>query len=113
MLVLLFAVTNYFAFLEILENCLVAPLESYLHSLGYLFSIKEPFSLIGKFLPGVPVLTFVSKLNNDDEFRSRAKDFYSSIQTLQLLILSFLLPGLLLIQNKFYGDVKETNSLGN
>lgn len=107
--VVFLVVVAYFNLFDLIEVAFLDPLDNYLHSIGYFFSLKGLFSWIWNIIiPTSSVIGFVININNEN-FKTKAMEVYEIITVSQLTILLFLLPPLLYLENKFYGRLLNTN----
>ena len=108
--VMLMVIINYNAVIEILGTCLLQPLNDYAHSLGYVLNLKDEILFVfQKLVPVGVVLTFLLEVSSKT-FRVKMHTLYNSINNLQLIILSVLLPGLLYLQNHFLSHFLALNT---
>lgn len=99
---LLFAAVNYYAFIQISKEALGAT-DIYLKSIGYYFGVSTIFNLVMTWmLPPLALLGYVH-VSSRKEFFKAINKLYSVVSVPVLLVLLFLLPTLLFIQNWFYG----------
>jgi hypothetical protein len=113
LLCLIFIVVNYFVLMDLIEGLVIVPLRNYLQTLGCYIDIQKIFSWVfQKILPAIPFLSFFIKIEKEN-FRNKINNFYSTINILQLLLLTVLLPFLLYMQNKglkIMYNLKENNN---
>ena len=106
-LVAFLVVVAYLNLYDLIDQGILTPVDAYLNSLGYNFSIKSPFKLVWNLLlPIAGVVNFVININNEN-FKAKALEIYDATTIHQLLILMVLLPSLLYLENKFYGRLKD------
>ena len=110
-IIILLAIINYFAFIEILDKTLITYIENILISLGYLLPIRKILSfLFNLVIPGIPVIGFVVDIGKRD-FSNKLKKIYSRITNAQLILLSILMPFLLYLQNHFYINLMNLQNI--
>lgn len=107
---LLMIVVNYFALFELLEKSLISPLSDYLHSIGYYFSLQEPFLWVWRLvIPAASVFGYAIGIKNES-LKDRIIGIYEAVTLLQLVALIILLPILLYLQNRIFGKIIDTKN---
>ena len=108
----MFVVINYIAFAQIIDKLFIVQLNSYLITKGCYIDIQSFFDWFIKLFPGVPILSFLYKIQNEN-FKNKFDNFYTTINIFNLFILLLLLPILLYLQNKglrFLFYIKENKN---